>query len=69
MTTIIELFYLVLAQFFFGAYFLIWLSYVGLAKCYFDQRLLCKGKDRSTADLLFEWLGFDQTCKSVCSLL
>ena len=29
-----------------------------------NTHLLCKGKYRCTADLLFDWFGFDQTCKS-----
>ena len=27
--------------------------------------LLCKGKFHSTVDLLFDWFGFSQTCKSL----
>ena len=27
-----------------------------------NTHLLCKGKYHCMADLLFDWLGFDQTC-------
>ena len=30
-----------------------------------NTHLLCKGKYHCTADLLFDWFGFNQTCESV----
>ena len=33
-----------------------------------DLRLLCKGKDDCMADLLFQWIGFNQTNKSFANV-